>query len=48
VGAANGDGAGGHGLIGMRERVHLFGGNLDAGARSDGGYAVRANLPIER
>ena len=46
--AANGDAPGGHGLIGMRERVHLFGGNLDAGARHDGGYAVRARLPIER
>jgi signal transduction histidine kinase len=48
VGAgANGDGAG-HGLIGMRERVHLFGGKLATGARGDGGYAVRARLPLER
>jgi signal transduction histidine kinase len=49
AGAANGNGdGGGHGLIGMRERVHLFGGNLAAGARRDGGYAVRARLPLER
>jgi signal transduction histidine kinase len=46
--AANGDGSGGHGLVGMRERVTLFGGDLAAGQRSDGGYAVKARLPIER
>jgi signal transduction histidine kinase len=45
AGAINGDG-GGHGLIGMRERVTMFGGDLDAGARREGGYAVRARLPI--
>jgi signal transduction histidine kinase len=45
--AANGDGAG-HGLIGMRERVHLFGGKLATGAGGDGGYAVRARLPLDR
>jgi signal transduction histidine kinase len=47
AGALNGDG-GGHGLIGMRERVTMFGGDLDAGARREGGYAVRARLPIAR
>ena len=36
----------GHGLIGMRERVSLFGGEMTAGPRSAGGYAVRARLPI--
>jgi signal transduction histidine kinase len=35
---------GGHGLAGMRERVALFGGELTAGPKSDGGFAVRARL----
>jgi signal transduction histidine kinase len=35
---------GGHGLVGMRERVSAFGGTLDAGPR-DRGFVVRAELP---
>jgi len=34
----------GHGLIGIRERVGLFGGTLTAGPRPDGGFMVRATL----
>jgi signal transduction histidine kinase len=36
----------GHGLIGMRERVAVFGGQLDAGARPGGGYRVAVHLPL--
>jgi signal transduction histidine kinase len=37
---------GGHGLVGMRERVALFGGTLQTGAREDvSGYRVRTSLP---
>ncbi|HEY4888803.1 MAG TPA: histidine kinase, partial [Candidatus Dormibacteraeota bacterium] len=36
----------GHGLIGMRERVELFGGELSSGSSSLGGFTVRAKLPI--
>lgn len=36
----------GHGLVGMRERVALFGGRLETGAMPTGGFAVRARLPV--
>jgi signal transduction histidine kinase len=38
--------SGGHGLAGMRERVALYGGRLDAGRRPSGGFSVRVLLPI--
>lgn len=37
---------GGHGIIGMRERVNLYGGEFTAGPRPEGGYLVTARLPI--
>jgi signal transduction histidine kinase len=44
---ANGAGTGaGHGLVGMRERVAMFGGSLEA-AEHDGGFLVRARLPLD-
>jgi signal transduction histidine kinase len=38
----------GHGIVGLRERVALFGGSLEAAGREDGGFAVRARLPLEK
>jgi signal transduction histidine kinase len=37
---------GGHGLVGMRERVALYGGRFEAARRPSGGFTVRALLPI--
>ena len=36
---------GGHGLVGMRERVALYGGSLETRPGRDGGFVVRASLP---
>jgi signal transduction histidine kinase len=49
VGGRVDNGAGqGHGLVGMRERVAMLGGEIHAGYRKDGGFGVHAKLPLER
>jgi signal transduction histidine kinase len=39
--------SGGHGLVGLRERVTLLGGTFQAGPRLDGGFEVRASIPCQ-
>ena len=45
-GAAPSDGLG-HGLVGIRERVTLFGGDMDAGSENGSGFVLRTRLPLE-
>jgi signal transduction histidine kinase len=37
--------SGGHGLVGIQERVALYGGELEAGQAADGGFRLRVLLP---
>jgi signal transduction histidine kinase len=46
AGSDGGGDGGGYGLVGMRERVSLYGGELESGTSDDGGYVVRARLPL--
>jgi signal transduction histidine kinase len=45
-GASSGDGDGGYGLIGMRERATAAGGSFRAGPRRGGGWSVTAMIPF--
>ncbi|MFE6780583.1 two-component sensor histidine kinase, partial [Streptomyces sp. NPDC057676] len=44
--AQRAESGGGHGLIGMRERVAALRGDCEAGPRLEGGFRVRATLPV--
>jgi signal transduction histidine kinase len=46
-GPGAGDDAAGFGLVGMRERVAIYGGSLDVESPAAGGHVVRARLPLE-
>ena len=45
VGAVTSDGLG-HGLVGIRERVKIYGGEMSAGTENGGGFVLRTRLPV--
>jgi signal transduction histidine kinase len=45
VGSSSNDGLG-HGLVGVRERVKIYGGEMSAGTANDGGFVLSTRLPL--
>ena len=46
AGTSSGDGLG-HGLVGIGERVKIYGGEMSAGTGAEGGFVLTARLPLE-
>jgi signal transduction histidine kinase len=47
-GGVAGQSSDGHGIVGMSERVRVYGGELTARPRPDGGFCVRARIPLRQ
>jgi signal transduction histidine kinase len=47
AGTATSDGLG-HGLVGVRERVKIYGGTMSAGTASNGGFVLSTSLPLDQ
>jgi signal transduction histidine kinase len=47
TGAASANGGPGHGLVGVGERVKIYGGEMSAGVSATGGFALRVRLPLD-
>jgi signal transduction histidine kinase len=48
VGSAAAVGGTGYGLVGIRERVEVYGGSLSLSSPANGGFAINAKLPVQR